>query len=80
MKWTLRPQRLKALILHIVTLTINLVMIRAFAQHTADPVCVRHWIWTRWTMSVKRPLPGHIFVKRDAVDSFLSVKSKTWTS
>lgn len=27
-------------------------------------------------MSVRRPLPGHILVKRDAVDSFLSVKSK----
>lgn len=33
MKWSLRPQRLKARILHIVTLTTNLVMIRAFAQH-----------------------------------------------
>lgn len=46
------------------------------STYTADPVCVRHWMWTPGTMSVRRPLPGHILVKRDAVDSFLSVKSK----
>lgn len=40
MKWSLRPQRLKARILHIVTLTTNLVMIRAFAQHILQTQCV----------------------------------------
>lgn len=40
MKWSVRPQRLKARILHIVTLTTNLVMIRAFAQHILQTQCV----------------------------------------
>jgi hypothetical protein len=39
-------------------------------------MCVRHWIWPLGTMSVSCPLSGHIFVKRDAMDSFPSVTSK----
>lgn len=64
-------------VLHIVTLTANLLMIHAFAQHILQTQCVSGTgCGPPGTMSVRRPLPGHILVKRDAVDSFLSVKSK----
>lgn len=40
MKWSLRPQGLKALMMFIVALTINLVTIRVFAHHILQTQCV----------------------------------------
>lgn len=65
MEWSLRPQRLKALILHIVTLTINLVMIHAFAQHILQTQCVSGTGYGPWGQCLSSVLSLGIYLSRE---------------
>lgn len=62
MEWSLRPQRLKALMMFIVALTVNLVTIQVVAQHILQTQCVSGTGYGPWGQCLSAVLSLGIYL------------------